>query len=142
MKGLAVVDGDLVLAGNSYLTLSGPAKITQDLTFAIKEAYGSDPFHPHWGSILDRFIGQPITATLQQQITDEVQRIVTNYIAVQTDMVNSAVSAGLVSQLDTSDVVQSVQNVDVQVTADKIAVTATLQAMSGASITVTRTVTA
>jgi hypothetical protein len=61
---------------------------------------------------------------------------------VQTDMVNSAVSAGLVSQLDTSDVVQSVQNVDVQVTADKIAVTATLQAMSGASITVTRTVTA
>lgn len=141
MKGLAVIDGDLVLSGNSFLTVSGSEKIRQDLTFAVQEEYGSDPFHPHWGSILDRFVGQPITASLQAQVRNEVQRILNNYIAIQADMVNSAVTAGTSSLLDTSDVVQAVQNIDVQLSNDKIVVTATLTTMAGDSVTVTRTVT-
>src|SRR5580765_2103723 len=105
MQGLAVVDGDLVLSGGSLLTLSGPARIKQDLSFALHDEYGADPNHPYWGSILDRFIGQPLTPSLQQQVTAEVQRILNNYIAVQADMVNSAVINNVRGTLNTTDVV-------------------------------------
>lgn len=141
MQGLAVVDGDLVLSGSNFLLIDGPAKIKQDLSFAINEAYGSDIFHPYWGSILDQFIGQPMTAAVEKQVSDEVQRILNNYISVQTDQVNSAITSGSLSTYDTSDVVQTVQDISVQVQMDRIIIAVTLATLSGDSVTLARTVT-
>lgn len=140
MQGLAVVDGDLVLSGGSFLTLSGAPRIKQDLNFALHDEYGSDPNHPYWGSILDRYIGQPITPSLQQQVTAEVQRVLNNYIAVQADQVNSAVINDVRGTLNTSDVVRSVTSIDVTVSMDSISVSVELQTMARESLTVSRTV--
>jgi phage baseplate assembly protein W len=141
MQGLAVVDGDLVLSGGSFLTVTGQARIKQDLTFALRDSYGADPNHPYWGSILDRYIGQPITPTLQQQIVDEVQRVLNNYIAVQADVVNTAVINNVRGSLNTSDVVSSVSGINVNAIANKITISVELQTMSRDSVTITRTVT-
>lgn len=141
MKGLAVIDGDLVLSGSSYLTLTGPARIKQDLDFALHDEYGADIFHPYWGSVLDRFIGQPLTASVEQQVINEVQRVLNNYISIQTDQINSAISAGTASVYDTADVVSQVEAIDVQVNMDSISITVTLRTMANQSVTVTRTVT-
>ena len=141
MKGLAVIDGDLVLSGSNYLTLSGPAKIKQDLSFAINDAYGADIFHPYWGSILDQFIGQPLTASIQKQVTDEVQRVLNNYISIQADQINSTVIAGSATTYDTSDVVQTIGSINVQIDLDSINITVTLTTMANDSVTISRTVT-
>lgn len=142
MQGLAVVDGDLVLSGGSFLTLTGVARVRQDLTFALTDEYGADPLHPYWGSILDRFIGQTYSPTIRQQVVAEVQRVLTNYIAVQADQVNTSVTNGVRSSLDTSDVVQKITSIDVQVDRDKIYVKVELETMARQALTVSRTVTA
>lgn len=141
MKGLAVIDGDLVLSGGTLLLLSGPARIRQDLTFALTDRYGADLNHPYWGSILDRFLGQPYTQTLHQQIVSEVQRVLNNYITVQADQVNQAVLRNVKGSLDTSDVVQNVNAINVQVIGDRIQINVELQTMAREAVTVTRSVT-
>lgn len=141
MKGLAVIDGDLVLFGGSYLTLTGSARIKQDLTFALRDEYGADVNHPYWGSTLRRFIGSPIDDSLQQQVSIEIQRVLSNYISMQADQVNQAITNGVRGSLDTSDVVQSVTAIDVAPEADKIRVSVKLRTMAGESVAITQTVT-
>lgn len=141
MKGLAVVDGDLVLFGGSFLTLSGAARIKQDLTFALRDELGADTHHPFWGSILRRFIGQPIDASVQQQILTEVHRVLTNYISVQADQVNQAIALGVKGNLDTADVVRSVTAVSVEPELDQIRIKVELQTMARENVSISRTVT-
>lgn len=138
--GLAISDGDLVLSGSALLTISGPSRIKQDLTIALRDQYGADPNHPYWGSILDRYIGLPLNDSQQAQVVAEVQRVLNNYVAVQADMVNSAVVNSVKGTLDTSDVIRSVVAIDTTVTMDQILIQVTLQTMSGDSVTVTRSV--
>jgi phage baseplate assembly protein W len=140
MDTLALVQGDLVLASGNYLTFSGVNRITQDLTLALNEAYGGDRNHPYWGSILDRYIGAPLTPDRQQAVLNEVQRVLKNYIAVQTDEINQAALNGDRVNYSTSDVVQSVVSVNAAVQQDRISITVLLQTMSGRTVSITRQV--
>lgn len=140
MDGLAVVDGDLVLSGGTYLTFTGTDRIRQDLTFALTDVYGADPDHPYWGSILNDYLGEPVTPALQQQVVDEVKRVLNNYIAVQADQVAQSVSAGTRGSYSTNDVVNRVLGLNVQIQQDQILITVDLQTMAGELVTVTRTV--
>lgn len=140
IRTLAVIDGDLVLSGGSFLTLDGAPKIKQDLTFALNDTYGADLNHPYWGSILDRFLGQPLTASLEQQVTAEVERVLNNYVSVQIDQVNRAIAADVKGQYSTADVVSSVQAINVSLNFDTIVVSLTLTTMSQDTVNVTRTV--
>lgn len=138
MQTLALVDGDLVVASGSYLTVSGVPKVRQDLYYALHEPYGEDPYHPRWGSILDRFVGQPLTAASKQSVLNEVSRVVKNYMAVQADKVNSSAANSTRSVLDTSDVVTAIEQVAAQSVGDTILVGVTLRTMNGSNVTVTR----
>jgi phage baseplate assembly protein W len=140
MQTLALVNGDLVLNSGTYLTFSGPDKIRQDLDLALNEAYGADQYHPLWGSILDRFIGQPLTSSLQSAVLNEVTRVLANYIAVQTDDISSDTVADTLSRYDTGDVVQSVESIDATVSMDKITVSVVLRTLSNQTITINRQV--
>jgi phage baseplate assembly protein W len=142
VQTLALVQGDLVLSSGSYLTFTGGDKIHQDLNLALNEAYGSDPYHPFWGSILDRYIGAPLTGNLQQAVINEVSRILQNYISVQNDIVADDATSNQLSRYDTADVVQQVISVDAKVAYDKITVTVVLQTMANQTVTVTRQVVA
>lgn len=140
MQQLAIVDGDLVLSSGAYLLFTGPDKIRQDLFFALNEEYGSDIYHPLWGSILDRYLGQPLTAGLEQQVSAEVQRVLNNYIAVQADDVNTAITLDIKGVYDTSDVVRSVESLQVSITQDTILITVVLETMNRQTITIQRQV--
>ena len=51
---LKLHSGDLDLSGpDGYGTVSGPAKLIQDLRNWLLEPRGTDSFHPSYGSILD-----------------------------------------------------------------------------------------
>jgi phage baseplate assembly protein W len=140
VQTLALLNGDLVLNSGTYLTFSGPDKIRQDLDLALNEAYGADQYHPLWGSILDRFIGQPLTSSLQTAVLNEVTRVLANYIAVQTDDISSDAVADTRSRYDTSDVVQSVEAINATVALDKITVSVVLRTLSNQTITINRQV--
>lgn len=140
MQTLALIQGDLALSSGSYLTYSGPDKIRQDLDLALNEDYGSDPFHPYWGSILNRYIGEPLTASVKQAVLTEVSRVLTNYVMVQTDLIAADGTYDNRSSFSTSDVVRSVESIDAQSVSDRILVTITLQTMSNQTITIKRQV--
>lgn len=137
---LALVQGDLVLSAGSFTTLTGVDKIRQDLDVALHEEYGGDVYHPYWGTILDRYIGQPLTPAAQISVTTEVQRVLKNYIATQADLLSVSSTNNTKSIYDTNDIVMAVESIDAQVSFDRITVTVVLQTMSHETITITRQV--
>jgi hypothetical protein len=140
METLGLVHGDLDIDGNGdYLLFSGVDRIRQDLTLNLVEVYGSDRFHPLFGSVLQNYVGNPITPILQQQVISEVNRVVQNYLTVQQNAVLQASVYGLTTY-DTSDVVQSVGNIQASTSYDTIYVSATLTTVDQQTVTVTRQV--
>lgn len=136
MQTLALVDGDLVLGADSYVMLTGPNKIKQDLYLALTERYGSDPYHPLWGTILAQFIGVPLTEAAQQSVFNEVNRVLTNYIAVQSDLVNSSASTDTKSTMTTSDIVRAIESIVPQAVGPDLQITVALTTMAGQQVVV------
>lgn len=140
MKTLALVRGDLVPAAGGYLMYEGVQKIHQDLALALQEAYGGDPLHPAWGSILQRLIGGPLTADAKQQILTEVNRVINNYISVQNARIIQDNATGSVSSMSTDDVVNSLSGLSVQQVYDSIVISVALQTLSRQQVTITQVV--
>lgn len=142
METLALVHGDLMVdSSGNLLTYSGADRIRQDLTLALTEEYGSDHFHPKWGSIVKSYIGNPITQNLQQLVQAEVNRVVQNYITIQQSQVLRNTTYDIAGVFDTSDVVQSVGPLSVSSSFDSIYITATLTTAARQTITITKQVT-
>jgi hypothetical protein len=142
MQTLAIVNGDLVLSAGDLMTIHGPAKVSQDLFFALNENYGADPYHPQWGSVLDRFIGQPMLPGTHSAVLSEVQRVLNNYIAVQADQINKAGALNQRGMYGAGEVVSKIETINATPTQDTLQVNATLTTLAGQSISVTRQVTA
>lgn len=141
MKTLALQHGDLVIDGSgSYAMVSGAARIRQDLTLALLEEYGTDRFHPKFGSIIKEYLGNAITSDLQQLVKAEVNRVVQNYIIVQQSQVLRNTQFDVAGQFDTSDVVRAMTSIDVQTTYDAIFVAVTLQTLARETVSVNRQV--
>lgn len=141
MQTLALVQGDLAIDGTGdYLAFSGVSRIKQDLTFALQEEFGSDRFHPTWGSIIRQYIGQPITPELEQAVRAEVNRVVQNYIVLQQQEVLRDTQFDIAGRFDTSDVVRNVSAIRARVVLDAIYVSATLTTLAREVVTITRQV--
>lgn len=141
MKSLALIQGDLAIDGTGdYLTFSGVNRIRQDMTLALTEEYGSDRFHPAWGSILKEYIGQPITPELEQAVRAEVNRVVQNYIVLQQQEVLRDTQFDVQGRFDTSDVVRNISNIQVRILLDAIYVSATLTTLARDTVTISRQV--
>jgi phage baseplate assembly protein W len=141
VQTFAVVDGDLVLSSGTLLTVFGANKVKQDLYFALHEDYGTDRYHPLWGSILGRFIGQPLTASTRQSVLNEVQRVLRNYMSVQADQVNASSTQNTKGTVATSEVVSSIEAITVNNVGDNLLISVTLQTMAGQTLTLQRQVT-
>jgi hypothetical protein len=87
-------NGDLTLNQASYGTVTGEAKLVQDLRCYILEEMGTDDVHPSYGAILNGgtlsdgttapgFIGLVNDDFTQLQIESELQRIVSSYQGLQ-----------------------------------------------------------
>jgi phage baseplate assembly protein W len=143
IKTLALVNGDLAIGTNgAYLLYSGVNRIKQDLTLALTEEYGTDRFHPTYGSIVQSYLGQVLSAELMQLVRAEVNRVLQNYLIIQQNEVLRDSLVDVANRYDTSDVVQSVDNVAARAVLDTIYLSATLTTLSRETVTISRQVTA
>lgn len=143
IKTLALVNGDLAIGTNgAYLLYSGVSRIKQDLTLALTEEYGTDRFHPTYGSIVQSYLGQVLSAELMQLVRAEVNRVLQNYLVIQQNEVLRDTVIDVANRFDTSDVVQSVDNVAARAVLDTIYLSATLTTLSRETVTISRQVTA
>jgi phage baseplate assembly protein W len=140
VKTLALSNGDLVMSAGSLQMLDGPAKIRQDIALALGENYGDDPYNPAWGSVLLRYIGEPITDDTPMLIQAEVNRVLQQYIAQQQQKLNAASLNNQQHTISTSEIIRTVNAIDVSVQFDTITVLINLTTMAGQTMTISRTV--
>jgi phage baseplate assembly protein W len=137
-----VANGDLVLAGGTFATLSGPAKIQQDLGIASLTPYGSDRFHPKWGSVLGQYIGSPVGPMTQALLQSEINRLISNYQKVQLNRMNTVITQGYATVYGLNDLVGSVQSITVTQNYDSFSINATVVTMAGTTVSINSSVAA
>lgn len=141
MKTMQLVNGDLWVTQGGYALITGPDRIRQDLTLALLEEYGSDRFHPRWGSVIKRYIGNVITPQLEALVRAEVNRIVQNYILIQQAEVLRDTQVDEKGRFTTSDVVRSLLGLSTSVSMNSINVKLALETLARATVTLKRQVT-
>jgi phage baseplate assembly protein W len=121
VKTLRLLSRDLVLVGGEFQEAAGDVRIQQDLRGALLEPLGNDRFHPGWGSVLPQFIGvNYVTAETVAKISQEVTRVVANYVAVQQSNLQRDSLAGRISRYTTADIIRSVDGIAMTAVADKV----------------------
>lgn len=132
MKTFALKSGDLALAGSGYAMVTGAARIQQQLSLCLREPYGSDRFHPGWGSVLPEWIGRVIDgAGLQTEVRAELIRVVKNFIASQEASIAQRSVNGLRPVLAPGEILVDISSIQVVQSQDSIIVKATLRTAGG-----------
>jgi hypothetical protein len=139
MQGFALVNGDIQTGQSGYVMVSGQAKVLQDLTVATQEPYGSDPYHPGWGSYMNNYVGQDPSAVPALAQT-EVTRLVSNYMQTQQYQQTQALAAGQSSPFTNDDYVTGLASMTTAQDLDSITVSASVLTASGATVGVSTTV--
>jgi len=115
---LKVVNGDLSVTAGKFDTVQGSDKLMQDLTLWLTERYRDDRFHPTYGSILDGYIGGVINANETiVRVQSETLRVLSNYQQIQMARFRENPS-----KFQPSELLQSVNGVDVSLSYDKVIV--------------------
>lgn len=140
MKTLALSGGDLVVDAGRLQMLEGPAKIRQDLALALGEEYNTDPFRPGWGSVLPQHIGEPITDDTPMLVQAEVNRVIQQYMANQKAILEAAYVNRQAHTINTSEIIRTVNSIDVSVQYDSVMILVSLTTMAGQTIQISRTV--
>lgn len=138
MQGFLVVNGDIVPGQSGYQMVSGVDKVELDLAMATLEPYGSDPYHPGWGSYMYSYVGQD-PQTVSALITTEITRLVSNYMTVQQYIQAQALANGQSSPYTNDDYVTGLASVTTSQDLTSISVNAVVQTASGSTATVTTT---
>jgi hypothetical protein len=115
---LKVVNGDLSITAGRFDLVQGTNKLTQDLTLWLTERYRDDRFHPTYGSILDGYIGGVINAQdTIVRVQSETLRVLANYQQIQMARFRESPN-----KFQPSELLQSVNGVDVSLSYDKVIV--------------------
>ena len=115
---LKVVNGDLSVTAGRFDLVQGTDKLKQDLTVWLTERYRDDRFHPTYGSILDGYIGGIINAAdTVVRVQSEVIRVLNNYQQIQLARFRE-----IPNKFQPSELLQSVNGVDVSLSYDKVVV--------------------
>lgn len=142
MQTLQLKNGDLVLAQGGYALITGQDRIRQDLSLALRDEYGTDRFHPGWGSVIMRYIGNPITPQLEMLVRGEVNRVVQNYILIQKSEVLRDSQVDVKGRFTTSDVVRALRSITVSIKQDTINIVLVLETLARETVTIKRQVAA
>ena len=140
MKTFALRNGDLVIGPGGFKTVTGAKKVRQDLSMAIGEEYGSDRFHPQWGSTLHRMVGTTIAEDTQFIVRSEVARVIQQYIDIQRFENVEDKMAFRRSRYSTAEIINRVASIDAKVNMDTVQVKITLSTVGRDLITLGRTV--
>lgn len=125
---------------NGHKTISGSAKVRQDLALALGEPYGNDRFHPQWGSVLSEYVGRPIDSDTEMLVRSETARVVQVYIDIQRVEIVEDALAGRRSRFTTADVVARLDDIETEIRFDTIRVLLSLFTQSQENLTISRTV--
>lgn len=131
MKTMLLDDGDLVPAHRDFKMVTGTGKVAQDLRVALLEPLGIDRFHPGWGSALGGFIASIASPDLQSDIEAEVNRVISNYAAIQRDKVEADINGDRTTRFTSDEILSRVQSVQVKTTDETVRVRIVLQTASG-----------
>lgn len=131
MKTLRLSNGDLTLTGRVFAEVSGTNKVAQDLRGALAEPVGNDRFHPGWGSTLDNFISTITDENTAFEIEAEVNRVISNYAAVQRDKVEADIYSDSETRFTTDEILQRIGGVSATVEQDRVSVDIRLLTASG-----------
>lgn len=131
MKTLALRNGDLTLTGRVFAEVSGTSKVTQDLRGALVEPLGNDRFHPGWGSTLDDFVSTIADEGTAFEVEAEVNRVISNYAAVQRDKVEADIYSDSETRFTTDEILQRIGGVNATVEQDRVSVDIRLLTASG-----------
>jgi phage baseplate assembly protein W len=142
VRDLAIVGGDLLVSGGDLATVTGTDYLRQRVATALSEPYGSDPFHPQWGSALTGMLGSPQLAGTGAMVTAEASRVLAQLMAAQQQVITATAMAGTRSQLAADDVIASVDSVTAAPGSrpDAIAVAVSLTTQGGQRLSAVRTV--
>lgn len=141
VKTLALQGGDLVVGPQGHATITGSRKIRQDLALALGEPYGTDRFHPRWGSVLPDYVGRPIMEDTEMLVRSECSRVVQVYIDTQRAEILEDALGGRRSRFTTADVVARLNGIDTMIAFDSIRVKLKLVTRAAEELSITRTVT-
>ena len=143
MRDLQLAGGDLVASGRGFAMVTGADYVRQRVACALSEPYGSDPYNPAWGSALTGWLGAPQTSSTQAMVASEAQRVLSALMAAQQLVLKSAAMTNTRSQLNSADVIASVNSVTASAGSrpDSVQVTVTLTTMGGQQVQASRTVT-
>lgn len=124
-------DGDLVPSHRDLLKVTGAGKVAQDLRCALLEPLGNDRFHPGWGSTVDRFIASIANEDTRMEVEAEVNRVISNYAAVQRDKIESDIYGESDTRFSTSEVLSRIKNVEVEIHDETVNVDISLVTAAG-----------
>lgn len=136
MKTLQLRNGDLVIGPNGHETVTGGSMVAQDLRCALGEPVGNDRFHPGYGSVLESFVGQILDPTALFMAEQEVNRVVANYAAIQSDRIQRDALSAARSRFTTADIISSVGQVSVTSNIDAVQVEIAIKTMSGQDVAI------
>lgn len=131
MKTLFLRDGDLMPANRDLVKVGGAGKVAQDLRCALLEPLGNDRFHRGWGSTLEDFIAGVADEDMRFDIEAEVNRVISNYAAVQRDKIEADITGGGSTRFSTEELLSRIRGVRVNVERDSVQVQITLQTVAG-----------
>jgi phage baseplate assembly protein W len=120
-----ITNGDITISNGSFATIT---------------AYGSNKFHPRYGSVFDNFIGQPAGPGTDLVIKNEFQRIIQNYMKIQLAKMQAASNAGLASPYSQSEIVNSIGAISVQQSFSTFSVTGSVTTLTGQQLPVVNNV--
>jgi hypothetical protein len=142
---LQLVNGDLFLQGGSLSTVTGSAKLVQDLSCWLLQPLGANSLHTSYGSILEYgvdengnyypgLIGSPNNATSIAQIEAEIKRVCSSYQTQQINRNNSDVQIYGASTLTLGEALLGVNNISASSQNDIENIEVTLETGSGAIV--------
>lgn len=141
MKQLRLVNGDLDVQPGGFALVSGQQKVLQDLGILVRDALGSDRFHPRWGTILHEYVSSGVhPEEVALLVRSEITRVIQNYIVMQSDQISSDADNGRRSRFSPDEIVVDVSNIEIQQSYDRLNVRVTVITGRGAAVSVVRTV--
>lgn len=140
MKTFHFVNGDLTIGPGGFATIDGPRKVIQDLGMIVREPLAADRFHPLWGSILDDFIGYPISLETEAKVRAEIHRLVQNYMVAQSNQITADVQANRRPRYRPDEIVVGVGSVNIQQYQDRINVKVVIETQDGGTFDLFRTI--
>ena len=127
MKTFQVKNGDLVLAGDRYAMVEGVARVQQQLGLGLREPFGSDRFHPGWGSMIPEWIGRTIQGNIQDEIRIEIVRVVRAHIMVQNSNLKRAAASSQKTSITMDEVISEIAEIKFRQEQDNLIVKVSLR---------------